>query len=100
MTRVATRTSTGIVKKLALAHVEIMKLPCICCFERPTDYMRTEDFKKPPVHDWHPHHIAAKFGHSDLYEYIATKTEDFNPATSFHVAADKGHFEICKFIKT
>ena len=103
-TKVVTQTSTRIVKKLALALVEFIKSPsCICCCERPTDYMRSGDFKEPTVHDWHPHHIAAEFGHSELYEYIATKTEDFNPATSFgvsslHVAADEGHIEICKFI--
>ena len=104
-TKVVTKTSTEIVKKLVLALVEFIKLPsCICCCERPTDYMRqSEDFKEPPVHDWHPHHIVAELGLSELYEYIATKTEDFNPATSFgvsslHVAVDKEHIKICKFI--
>ena len=85
-------------KKLALALLEFIKLPCICCYELFIDYLSNE-CESASIHNWHPHHIAAKFGHSELYEYIATKTEDFNSPTSFgvsslHFAVDKEHIEI------
>ena len=90
-TKVVKKAPTGIVKKLALALIEFIKLPFICCYEQFIDYMSNE-CKSASIHDWHPHHIAAKFGHSELYE-------DFNPATSFglsslHLAADEGKFKV------
>ena len=73
-TKVVTKTSTEIVKKLALALVEFIKLPYICCYERCIDYMSNE-CKSASIHNWHPHHIAAKFGHSELHEYITAKSD-------------------------
>ena len=100
--KVVTKTTTGFIKKLSFDLVEFFKLPCICCYERPIDYMR---FEGPAAsrHNWHPLHVAAKLGYSELYEYITAKTEDFNPVTSFgvssiHLAADAGNFQICRFI--
>ena len=100
--KAVTKTSTGIIKKLALALSKFFKWPCECCYERPTDHMRFEG-TTASSHNWHPLHIAAKLGQSELYEYITAKTEDFNPVTSvglssLHLAADAGNFQICRFI--
>ena len=81
-TKVVTKTTTGLIKKLAFDLVEFFKLPCVCCHERPIDYMRF-DGPAGSRHNWHPLHVAAKLGYSELYEYITAKTEDFNPATMF-----------------
>ena len=101
-TKVVTKTTTGLIKKLAFDLVEFFNLPCVCCHERPIDYMRF-DGPSASRHNWHPLHVAAKLGYSELYEYISAKTGDFNPVTSFgvsslHLAADAGNFQICKFI--
>ena len=99
-TKLLKKALTGNVKKLALALLEFIKLPCICCYERFIDYMSNK-CKSASIHNWHSHHFAAKFGHSELYEYITAKTENFNPATSFglsslHLAANEGNLKIWK----
>ena len=51
----------------------------------------------------HPLEIAAQNGCLNSYEYIAKKTQEYNPrllngTTPFHLAADCGQFQICKFL--
>ena len=68
-TKLVTKTTTGLIKKLAFDLVEFFKLPCVCCYERPIDYMRFES-TAASRHNWHPLHIAAKLGYSELYESL------------------------------
>jgi len=81
----------AIVKDIALRSAELMSQP----FDEFSDLKARELI--------YPHHVAAKFGLLEAFEFITEKTEDFNPKNNngyaaLHVAAENGSFEICNFI--
>ena len=52
-----------------------------------------------------PHKVATHLGHPSLYQYVSEKLGIFNPIlgkklnwTAFHIAAERGHSEICRYI--
>jgi len=55
-----------------------------------------------------PQHLTSAFGFINSFKYICEKTKDYNPqnnnrcsyenVTPLHIAAWKGHFNICKLI--
>ena len=52
---------------------------------------------------WSPHHIVANFGSLKLFEFVVKRTGEINPSlnngvTAFHLAAESGCLEMCKYI--
>jgi ankyrin repeat protein len=52
---------------------------------------------------WTPRHVAAKYGYSEIYNFIAERVEEKNPLdnegrTPLHKAIDKGHLHICRIL--
>ena len=57
------------------------------------------------INELSPHKVATHSDHPNLYQYVSEKLGKFNPIlyekvnwTAFHLAADIGHSEICRYI--